>query len=59
MPIAGPNITACLWFDTQAEEAAKFSGLLGESASIKEALMRIAEVARASDTTVLLTGESG
>jgi DNA-binding NtrC family response regulator len=42
-----------------AEEAAKFSGLLGESASIKEALRRIAEVARASDTTVLLTGESG
>jgi DNA-binding NtrC family response regulator len=52
-------------FDTEttaamvAEEAAKFSGLLGESASIKEALRRIAEVARASDTTVLLTGESG
>ncbi len=44
---------------TVAEEAAKFSGLLGESASIKEALRRIAEVARASDTTVLLTGESG
>jgi DNA-binding NtrC family response regulator len=42
-----------------AEEAAKFSGLLGESASIKEALRRIAEVARAADTTVLLTGESG
>jgi DNA-binding NtrC family response regulator len=42
-----------------AEEAAKFSGLLGESASIKEALRRIAEVARAPDTTVLLTGESG
>ncbi|MGZ3441746.1 MAG: sigma-54-dependent transcriptional regulator [Polyangia bacterium] len=52
-------------FDTEATaailagEAAKFSGLLGESASIKEALRRIAEVARASDTTVLLTGESG
>jgi two-component system NtrC family response regulator len=42
-----------------AEEAAKFSGLLGESASIKEALRRIAEVARSPDTTVLLTGESG
>ncbi|HXU72586.1 MAG TPA: sigma-54 dependent transcriptional regulator [Polyangia bacterium] len=42
-----------------AEEAAKFSGLLGESASIKEALRRIAEVAKAPDTTVLLTGESG
>jgi predicted 3-demethylubiquinone-9 3-methyltransferase (glyoxalase superfamily) len=24
MPIAGPKITACLWFDTQAEEAANF-----------------------------------
>jgi len=24
MPIAGPNITLCLWFDTQAEEAANF-----------------------------------
>jgi len=24
MPIAGPNITPCLWFDTQAEEAANF-----------------------------------
>jgi two-component system, NtrC family, response regulator AtoC len=42
-----------------AEEAAKFSGLLGESASIKEALRRIAEVAKAPDTTILLTGESG
>jgi two-component system, NtrC family, response regulator AtoC len=42
-----------------AEEAAKFSGLLGESASIKEALRRIAEVAKVPDTTVLLTGESG
>jgi two-component system NtrC family response regulator len=42
-----------------AVEAAKFSGLLGESASIKEALRRIAEVAKAPDTTVLLSGESG
>lgn len=24
MPIAGKTITTCLWFDTQAEEAAKF-----------------------------------
>jgi predicted 3-demethylubiquinone-9 3-methyltransferase (glyoxalase superfamily) len=24
MPIAGKSITACLWFDTQAEEAAEF-----------------------------------
>jgi DNA-binding NtrC family response regulator len=37
----------------------EFSGLLGESASIKEARRRIAEVAKAPDTTVLLTGESG
>jgi DNA-binding NtrC family response regulator len=42
-----------------ALEAARFSGLLGESASIKEALRRIAEVAGSPDTTVLLTGESG
>jgi DNA-binding NtrC family response regulator len=42
-----------------ADEAARFSGLLGESASIKDALRRIAEVAKAPDTTVLLTGESG
>jgi two-component system NtrC family response regulator len=37
----------------------EFAGLLGESASIKEARRRITEVAKASDTTVLLTGESG
>jgi DNA-binding NtrC family response regulator len=37
----------------------RFPGLLGESAPIKEARQRIAEVARAADTTVLLTGESG
>ncbi len=37
----------------------QFSGLLGESASIKEARRRIAEVARSTDTTVHLTGESG
>jgi two-component system NtrC family response regulator len=35
------------------------SGLLGDSAAIKEARLRIAEVAKAPDTTVLLTGESG
>jgi two-component system nitrogen regulation response regulator GlnG len=40
-------------------DAAKFSGLLGDSAPIKEARTRIAEVARAPDTTVLITGESG
>jgi DNA-binding NtrC family response regulator len=37
----------------------EFAGLLGESASIKEARRRISEVAKAPDTTVLLTGESG
>jgi DNA-binding NtrC family response regulator len=37
----------------------RFPGLLGESAPIKEARQRIAEVAHASDTTVLITGESG
>jgi DNA-binding NtrC family response regulator len=36
-----------------------FPGLIGESAPMKEARRRIAEVARAPDTTVLLTGESG
>ncbi len=35
------------------------SGLLGDSVLIKEARLRIAEVARAPDTTILLTGESG
>jgi two-component system NtrC family response regulator len=35
------------------------SGLLGESAVIIETRTRIAEVAKAPDTTVLLTGESG
>ncbi|HEX4460411.1 MAG TPA: sigma-54 dependent transcriptional regulator [Polyangia bacterium] len=40
-------------------DPAQFSGLLGESASIKEARRRIAEVARSADTTVHLTGESG
>jgi DNA-binding NtrC family response regulator len=33
--------------------------LLGESAPVKQARQRIAEVARSTDTTVLLTGESG
>jgi two-component system response regulator AtoC len=37
----------------------EFAGLLGESASINEARRRIGEVAKAPDTTVLLTGESG
>ena len=47
--------------DQSAEDAAVFrsSGLLGDSALIKEARLRIAEVAKAADTTVLLTGESG
>jgi DNA-binding NtrC family response regulator len=36
-----------------------FPGFVGESAAIKEARLRIAEVARSPDTTVLLTGESG
>jgi DNA-binding NtrC family response regulator len=33
--------------------------LLGESAPVRQARQRIAEVARSPDTTVLLTGESG
>src|SRR5207302_7684424 len=37
----------------------RFPGLIGESAPMKEARLRIAEVARAPETTVLLTGESG
>jgi two-component system NtrC family response regulator len=44
---------------TPSENPARFSGLLGDSAPVKEARLRIAEVARAPDTTVLLTGESG
>jgi two-component system NtrC family response regulator len=40
-------------------DAARFPGLLGDSAAITEARQRIAEVARAPETTVLLTGESG
>ncbi|MDB4967716.1 MAG: two component, sigma54 specific, transcriptional regulator, Fis family, partial [Myxococcales bacterium] len=42
-----------------ALDPAKFSGLIGDSPAIKDALRRIAEVAKAPDTTVLLTGESG
>jgi DNA-binding NtrC family response regulator len=38
---------------------ARAAGLIGDSAAVKEARQRIAEVARSSDTTVLLTGESG
>jgi two-component system NtrC family response regulator len=41
------------------EDPLKFPGLLGDSAPIREARTRIAEVARAPETTVLLTGESG
>ena len=40
-------------------DPARFPGLIGESPAMKEARLRIAEVARAPDTTVLLTGESG
>jgi two-component system NtrC family response regulator len=42
-----------------ALDPARFSGLIGDSPAIKDALRRIAEVAKAPDTTVLLTGESG
>jgi two-component system NtrC family response regulator len=45
--------------ESLAIDPARFEGLLGESPAIKEALRRIAEVARSPDTTVLLTGESG
>jgi len=46
--------------EAQAElDPQRFPGLIGESAVMKEARLRIAEVARAPDTTVLLTGESG
>src|SRR5258708_5452505 len=41
------------------EDPLRFPGLLGDSAPIKEARLRIAEVAKATETTVLLTGESG
>jgi DNA-binding NtrC family response regulator len=37
----------------------RFPGLLGESTLMRETRARIAEVARAPETTVLLTGESG
>ena len=45
--------------DLDPAQLSQFAGLLGESASIKEARRRIAEVARSTDTTVHLTGESG
>jgi DNA-binding NtrC family response regulator len=41
------------------EDPARFPGLIGDSAPMKEARQRIAEVAKSPDTTVLLTGESG
>jgi DNA-binding NtrC family response regulator len=41
------------------DDAARFPGLLGESEPMREARLRIGEVARAPETTVLLTGESG
>ncbi len=40
-------------------DAARTPELLGDSAAIREVRDRIVEVARAQDTTVLLTGESG
>jgi len=39
--------------------ATRFPGLLGDSPAMQLARTRIAEVARAPETTVLLTGESG
>ncbi len=41
------------------DDELRAAGLVGESAAIVEARRRITEVAQASDTTVLLTGESG
>ena len=40
-------------------DGGELPGLLGDSATIKEARARIHEVARSPDTTVLLVGESG
>jgi two-component system NtrC family response regulator len=40
-------------------EAARMPELLGDSAAMREVRERVAEVARAQDTTVLLNGESG
>jgi two-component system, NtrC family, response regulator AtoC len=45
--------------ESVAIDPARFAGLLGESPAIKDALRRIAEVAKSPDTTVHLTGESG
>ena len=42
-----------------AVDPARMPELLGESAAVKEVRARILEVARAQETTVLLTGESG
>jgi two-component system NtrC family response regulator len=42
-----------------APDPARVPELLGESAAVREVRERIVEVARAQDTTVLLTGESG
>jgi predicted 3-demethylubiquinone-9 3-methyltransferase (glyoxalase superfamily) len=36
MPIAGKTITTCLWFDTQAEEAAKFYCSVFKNAKITQ-----------------------
>jgi DNA-binding NtrC family response regulator len=41
------------------DDGVRFPGLIGDSLAMKEARLRIAEVAKAPETTVLLTGESG
>jgi two-component system NtrC family response regulator len=45
--------------ELRAGEAARLPELLGESAPVKEIRAHVVELARAQDTTVLLTGESG
>jgi DNA-binding NtrC family response regulator len=44
---------------TAEPDLSQMPGLIGESQPMREARQRIAEVARAPETTVLLTGESG
>ncbi len=44
---------------SRSGDAARTPELLGESAAVREVRERIVEVARAQETTVLLTGESG
>jgi len=50
---------AAVGIASSADADVRFPGLLGESALMRETRARIAEVARAPETTVLLTGESG